>query len=131
MREDKMMRHGTAHERDLIAEIRRAANPRNEAALLEISTRVGKLSEQAIKRRDFRAVDSLERVLAELQSVVKGGKSRPQIEFKDCALALSSVPRIESRAIVRKEMEFGGYGSTFGGPPDSYGDIIERGAFRK
>src|SRR4030095_6621264 len=30
----------------------------------------------------------------------------------------------------RAAMEFGGYGSTFGGPPDSYGDLIEPGAYR-
>ncbi|MBK1793369.1 HK97 family phage prohead protease [Devosia sp. WQ 349] len=51
------------------------------------------------------------------------------MQFKDAGLSLAhSAPVLQIKAL-KDDGEFEGYGSTFGGEPDSYGDVVAPGAF--
>ena len=121
-------------EQSLTVAIRRASGSGNESELMSLAEQVRQLLETAKKGKDRALTDCVGRLLAELRSAAGTGPKvrKPILEYKDCALSLSSTTdRFEVRRANRAAMEFGGYGSTFGGPPDSYGDIIEPGAYRK
>lgn len=136
MREDKMVHSsvGADIERSLTVAIRRAAQTDSQDELFALVAQVGELAGTATRSRDSNLMAAVGRLLKELRAAASDGPkiNRPVLEYKDSAVALSwtSFAPLQSKR-TRKEREFGGYGSTFGGEPDSYGDIIERGAYKK
>lgn len=53
------------------------------------------------------------------------------LRFKDAAVDLTRTAPVLDIKELRETGEFEGYGSTFGGEPDSYGDVIAPGAFKE
>jgi uncharacterized protein len=130
-REDKLIRNMSEKERSLTLAIRRAVG--NEEALQKLAQQVAELITIVTTSRDPEEIDMVGRLLAELRAAAGGSKAhvRPVLEYKDCATPLQRAEFKLSSSRTRGAMEFGGYGSTFGGAPDSVGDIIQRGAFSK
>lgn len=134
MREDKLIRGPSPGniESALTLAVRRAVG--DEKELGRLTEQVAQLCETGKRTRDAALMDTVGRLVGELRAAVSGvalRHQRPILEYKDCALALSSTQTRFAPSRKRGEMQFGGYGSTFNGDSDSYDDIILPGAFRK
>lgn len=129
--ENKLVRsdeHGIEH--SMRRAIQRAAGANDEAELLRLVKQIGELVTTAKATNDTELGEAVSRLLNDARAAARGAVLVPVIERKSAvALDLRRGSAFEYKRSASGEMAFSGYASTFNGQPDSYGDLIDPGAF--